>query len=103
MLFYSHSRYASLLFHRGSLFNHDCDPNARREILENPDFEDGSEVYKISLRITAVRTIQPEESITISYIDCEQTYETRQKILIDVFYFKCCCERCLKESSGSDK
>ncbi|KAI7859935.1 hypothetical protein BDC45DRAFT_495342 [Circinella umbellata] len=65
-----------------SLFNHSCRPNAA--VLF-----DGS-----LLVIKAIDTIEPNEEITIAYVDIAHSRTERQKILREKYFFKCTCERC---------
>ncbi|XP_070687221.1 histone-lysine N-methyltransferase SMYD3 isoform X1 [Pempheris klunzingeri] len=65
-----------------SLLNHDCGPNCVMVF----------EGTKLQLR--AVRDINPEEELTISYIETLSLTEDRQKQLGDQYHFTCHCQRC---------
>ncbi|KAI9266899.1 hypothetical protein BDA99DRAFT_506927 [Phascolomyces articulosus] len=65
-----------------SLFNHSCRPNAA--VLF-----DGA-----LLVIKAIDNIQPDEEITIAYVDIAHSRTARQKTLRDKYFFQCTCERC---------
>ncbi|XP_073320601.1 histone-lysine N-methyltransferase SMYD3 isoform X1 [Pagrus major] len=65
-----------------SLLNHDCRPNCVMVF----------EGTKLQLR--AVRDINPEEELTISYIETLSLTEDGQKQLEDQYHFTCRCQRC---------
>ncbi|XP_039985904.1 histone-lysine N-methyltransferase SMYD3 [Xiphias gladius] len=65
-----------------SLLNHDCRPNCVMVF----------EGTKLQLR--AVRVINPEEELTISYIETLSLTEDRQRQLEDQYHFTCHCQRC---------
>lgn len=65
-----------------SLLNHDCRPNCVMVF----------EGTKLQLR--AVRDINPEEELTISYIETLSLTEDRQRQLKDQYHFTCRCQRC---------
>ncbi|XP_022600145.1 histone-lysine N-methyltransferase SMYD3 [Seriola dumerili] len=65
-----------------SLLNHDCRPNCVMVF----------EGTKLQLR--AVRDINPEEELTISYIETLSLTEDRQRQLEDQYHFTCHCQRC---------
>ncbi|KAI8140884.1 hypothetical protein BJV82DRAFT_194136 [Fennellomyces sp. T-0311] len=66
----------------GSLFNHSCRPNAA--VLF-----DGA-----LLVIKAIDNIEPDEEVTIAYVDIAHSRQYRQKTLQEKYFFKCICERC---------
>lgn len=43
----------------------------------------------------ALRDIKKGEELTISYIDENLPYETRQRQLKELYYFECKCPKCL--------
>ncbi|KAL0094697.1 hypothetical protein J3Q64DRAFT_1829162 [Phycomyces blakesleeanus] len=55
------------------------------------------------MKISTVRAIEIDEALTISYIDATLPVSARRQLLLDEYYFKCQCERCIKESSGNKK
>uniref|UniRef100_A0A3Q3MRX9 [histone H3]-lysine(4) N-trimethyltransferase n=1 Tax=Mastacembelus armatus TaxID=205130 RepID=A0A3Q3MRX9_9TELE len=65
-----------------SLLNHDCRPNCVM-VFEGP-----------KLKLRAVRDINPEEELTISYIETLSLTEDRQKQLEDQYHFTCHCQQC---------
>lgn len=72
-----------------SLLNHDCRPNCVM-VFEG-----------IKLRLRAVRDINPEEELTISYIETLSLTEDRQRQLEDQYHFTCHCQRC--DSQDTDR
>ncbi|XP_076295395.1 SET and MYND domain containing, class 5 [Lasioglossum baleicum] len=78
-----------------SAINHSCIPNA---IVEFP-FSNNILVLK------AIRNIQPEEEICISYLDeCDQerSRHSRQKALRSLYLFVCHCDKCLSQADDPD-
>eukprot|EP01012_Entosiphon_sulcatum_P040985 TRINITY_DN54741_c0_g1_i1.p1 TRINITY_DN54741_c0_g1~~TRINITY_DN54741_c0_g1_i1.p1 ORF type:complete len:292 (+),score=20.41 TRINITY_DN54741_c0_g1_i1:59-934(+) len=75
---------------RASGFNHSCDPNCR--MTPGPEG---------SLVVRTLRDVQPEEELTISYVDLQtpeyNDAEARREHLLDTFRFACCCPRCVRE------
>uniref|UniRef100_A0A7N6FHJ4 [histone H3]-lysine(4) N-trimethyltransferase n=1 Tax=Anabas testudineus TaxID=64144 RepID=A0A7N6FHJ4_ANATE len=65
-----------------SLLNHDCRPNCVMVF----------EGAKLQLR--AIRDINPEEELSISYIETLSLTEDRQRQLEDQYHFTCHCQRC---------
>ncbi|XP_028257746.1 histone-lysine N-methyltransferase SMYD3 isoform X2 [Parambassis ranga] len=65
-----------------SLLNHDCRPNCVMVF----------EGTKLQLR--AVRDVNPEEELTISYIETLSLTEDRRRQLEDQYHFTCHCQRC---------
>ncbi|XP_030580200.1 histone-lysine N-methyltransferase SMYD3 isoform X1 [Archocentrus centrarchus] len=65
-----------------SLLNHDCRPNCVMV------FE------RTKLQLRAVRDINPEEELTISYIETLSLTEDRQRQLEEQYHFTCHCQRC---------
>ncbi|KAM7406302.1 hypothetical protein PAMP_000688 [Pampus punctatissimus] len=72
-----------------SLLNHDCRPNCVMVF----------EGTKLQLR--AVRDINPEEELTISYVETLSLTEDRQRQLEDQYHFTCHCQRC--DSPDTDR
>ncbi|KAI1895859.1 hypothetical protein AGOR_G00111100 [Albula goreensis] len=73
-----------------SLLNHACRPNCVM-VFEGR-----------TLRLRAVRDIQPLEELTISYTDVMTPSKERRKQLQDQYYFLCQCERCTTADQDSD-
>ncbi|KAM8894816.1 histone-lysine N-methyltransferase SMYD3 isoform 1-T1 [Spinachia spinachia] len=65
-----------------SLLNHDCRPNCVTVFV-------GTE-----LQLRAVRDIDPEEELTISYIETLSSTEERRRQLEDQYHFTCRCQHC---------
>uniref|UniRef100_A0A8C4DLR6 [histone H3]-lysine(4) N-trimethyltransferase n=1 Tax=Dicentrarchus labrax TaxID=13489 RepID=A0A8C4DLR6_DICLA len=72
-----------------SLLNHDCRPNCVMVF----------EGTKLQLR--AVQDINPEEELTISYIETLSLTEDRQRQLEDQYHFTCHCQNC--DSQDKDR
>ncbi|KAI9028342.1 hypothetical protein CLU79DRAFT_562493 [Phycomyces nitens] len=53
------------------------------------------------MKISAVRAIEVDEALMISYIDNTLPVSARQQLLLDEYYFKCQCQRCIKELLGN--
>ncbi len=62
--------------------NHSCDPNAV-VVFDGP-----------SLSFRALGKIAKEEEITISYVDCTNPYQQRQRELSERYFFTCACSKC---------
>lgn len=78
------------LYSLQSKINHSCSPNA--EIR----FPFSNHI----LQVVALRTIQEDEEICISYFDeCQirRSRYSRQKYLQDYYLFRCECEKCLEQ------
>ncbi|KAK2738631.1 hypothetical protein FQN57_006949 [Myotisia sp. PD_48] len=63
--------------------NHSCDPNAV------VGFDAGAVILR------AVRNIEKDEQVYISYVDSTNPFETRQKELSERYFFQCKCSKCL--------
>lgn len=77
------------VFVKISRINHSCKPNSYY------NFYDGT------MNVFAAREIEPNEELTISYLDDFQTKEERQKHLRDNYGFECHCELCSRNTSDS--
>ncbi|XP_078053469.1 SET and MYND domain containing, class 5 [Augochlora pura] len=78
-----------------SAINHSCVPNA---IVEFP-YSNNVLVLK------AIRDIQPEEEICISYLDecdLERSRHSRQEALRSLYLFICRCDKCLSQANDPD-
>ncbi|CAK9794697.1 Histone-lysine N-trimethyltransferase SMYD5 [Anthophora plagiata] len=78
-----------------SAVNHSCVPNA---IVEFP-YSNNVLVLK------AIRDIQPEEEICISYLDecfLERSRHSRQEALSSSYLFHCYCDKCLSQANDPD-
>ncbi|XP_040020831.2 histone-lysine N-methyltransferase SMYD3 isoform X2 [Gasterosteus aculeatus] len=65
-----------------SLLNHDCWPNCVMVFVGT------------KLQLRAVRDINPEEELTISYIETLSSTEERRRQLEDQYHFTCRCQHC---------
>ncbi|KAK5873796.1 hypothetical protein PBY51_018802 [Eleginops maclovinus] len=65
-----------------SLLNHDCRPNCVMVFVGT------------NLHVRAVRDINPEEELTISYIETLSLTEDRRRQLEDQYHFTCHCQLC---------
>lgn len=77
------------LFPEIAMLNHDCRPNAAYFWDEET----------MTHHVHAMRTIQPGEEITISYIDSERNRAHRMKRLEKSWGFKCSCSACTAHPS----
>lgn len=83
------------LYVKQSKFNHSCEPNAQI-LFPSSDF---------TLNVIALRDINPEEEICISYIDecmLSRSRHSRQKYLRENYLFQCECEKCESQSNDPD-
>ncbi|ESO97001.1 hypothetical protein LOTGIDRAFT_231752 [Lottia gigantea] len=83
------------LYELTSSCNHSCDPNAGITFPHNNHV----------LTLVALKPIQPEEEIYISYIsECEmsRSRHSRQKILRENYLFTCRCRKCDFEADEPD-
>jgi SET domain-containing protein len=77
------------LFKSASFLNHSCKPNAYRSFFR----EDSSVLF-----VKAVRDIDLDEEVTVSYVNSLFDFEARQEALRELYQFECKCERCIFES-----
>lgn len=78
----------SAIYLVSSLFNHSCTPNVE------PSFPYNNHIIEMK----ALRDIQKNEHLCISYIDSVNlSYEDRQQKLFHGYGFQCQCEKCLEE------
>lgn len=85
----SESGNGSAVYLLSSLFNHSCSPNVE------PVFPHNNHIVEMR----ALRDIEKNEHLSISYIDSNLSYEERQHKLLHGYGFQCRCEKCLEESS----
>ncbi|KAH6629093.1 hypothetical protein C7974DRAFT_311449 [Boeremia exigua] len=72
-----------------AMMNHDCRPNSAYFWDEET----------LTHHVHAMRTIQPGEEITISYVDSERNREHRMRRLENSWGFKCSCSACTAHPS----
>jgi len=78
----------SAVYLLSSLFNHSCSPNVE------PVFPHNNHI----IAFKALRDIQKNEQLTISYIDSiNLSYQERQHSLLHGYGFQCQCEKCLED------
>ncbi|KAL1506485.1 hypothetical protein ABEB36_005844 [Hypothenemus hampei] len=83
------------LYLKQSCINHSCDPNAEIKFLHNNS----------RLFLVALKDIQPDEEILISYLgECEinRSRHSRRKLLMENYIFACECSKCLEEIDQLD-
>ncbi|KAI9291723.1 SET domain-containing protein [Neoconidiobolus thromboides FSU 785] len=73
-----------------SLINHSCINNTTVGFMGT------------RLVLKALKDIQPEEEITISYLEPGLPYSIRKSRLLDNFYFECKCNLCLEDQKRKD-
>ena len=76
------------LYIEASVLNHSCDPNA------------ATVYFGSTLVLKAIKPIEANDEITISYLDLSLDRNRRQSALKKYFYFDCRCSRC--ETNESD-
>ncbi|KAL6080447.1 Histone-lysine N-trimethyltransferase SMYD5 [Balamuthia mandrillaris] len=87
--------YAFGSYPSASYFNHSCNANACR--IQGHIYDKRDEILPYAyacLRFVALRDIQPEEEITISYLNPTLPLEARRSYLSTLYFFKCDCELC---------
>ncbi|KAJ1994411.1 hypothetical protein GGI25_004430 [Coemansia spiralis] len=77
-----------------SCFNHNCDPNC---VVVHPN--NGN--YRAIIQ--TLRPIKAGEEMTITYVNPRGSVGERQQVLRDWYMFDCRCDRCVKESSQTNK
>ncbi|KAJ8552593.1 hypothetical protein ON010_g9954 [Phytophthora cinnamomi] len=76
------------LFPEGALFNHDCDPNCVVSFK-------GRE-----MQVHAVKDVEVDEELTVSYVELFQSTRARRKELKESYFFDCECKRCQAAMQG---
>jgi SET domain len=76
------------MFSTHACFNHSCRPNARA-------VGSSRDTRGVRMKVVAMRRIEPDEQLTISYIDESLPTSARQKHLQVSYGFVCRCEKCL--------
>lgn len=83
------------LYQLQSACNHSCVPNAEINFLHGNH----------ALTLTALRDIEAEEEICISYLDecdVDRSRHSRQKLLRENYLFMCSCPKCLSQVDDPD-
>uniref|UniRef100_A0A6F9DU65 [histone H3]-lysine(4) N-trimethyltransferase n=1 Tax=Phallusia mammillata TaxID=59560 RepID=A0A6F9DU65_9ASCI len=73
-----------------SLLNHDCNPNC---VATNNG---------VNLELRALRPIEKDEELCISYVDSMETREDRREKLSSQYYFDCECNLCFNGGESED-
>ncbi|EXJ55370.1 hypothetical protein A1O7_08297 [Cladophialophora yegresii CBS 114405] len=81
------------VFPESSRFNHACAPNAQYFLSSD----------LLTHYVHAVRPIDEDEELTISYAPPLRLHADRQQYFENTFQFTCSCPRCAPESHGSHK
>ncbi|XP_070210003.1 histone-lysine N-trimethyltransferase SMYD5-like isoform X2 [Littorina saxatilis] len=84
------------LFELQSTCNHSCTPNAEINFLHGDH----------TLTLMALKDIEPDEEICISYLDecsLERSRHSRQNILRENYLFNCSCQLCLEQADEPDE
>jgi lysine-specific demethylase 8 len=74
--------------------NHSCNPNC--VILYKS--RGWGRFHPLVAYCIALKDIEPDEELTIAYIQTDESYESRQKALAN-YGFECSCPRCLREKA----
>ncbi|XP_076250614.1 SET and MYND domain containing, class 5 isoform X1 [Rhynchophorus ferrugineus] len=83
------------LYKLQSCANHSCEPNAEIQFLHNNS----------KLSLIALKDIEPDEEICISYLDecnIERSRHSRRKTLMENYLFACECPKCLSQIEDPD-
>ncbi|KAJ3678191.1 hypothetical protein LUZ60_001994 [Juncus effusus] len=84
---------ASGIYMLASRFNHDCLPNACRfDYFDDPNRENNTDII-----IRALHEIPEGKEVCVSYFRVNKGYKERQSKLMEIYGFKCECERCRHE------
>lgn len=75
--------------------NHSCDPNIMVVYRRLPGW---GRHFPLTAFCVAIRDIQEDEELTISYIDANEPFEQRTKALSS-YGFSCHCSRCAKDAA----
>ncbi|KAI0795428.1 SET domain-containing protein [Abortiporus biennis] len=74
-----------------ALANHSCNPNAVFVFPRTPNTPASQEPQ---MQLVAIKDIQPDEEIFVSYIDTTMPRELRRKELKETYNFDCACTLC---------
>lgn len=88
---------AYAVYHRASLFNHDCLPNACHF-----DYPDRPGPGNTDIVVRALHDITEGREVCISYFAANWRYADRQRRLLEDYGFQCVCDRCQVESRWKD-
>lgn len=84
---------------KSALLNHSCDPNAFVRFDAPPTSSSQSFPPYGSISIHALRPIEKNEEVTISYVDTTFPYQQRQQELKSRYFFTCTCNLCAQGQS----
>ena len=76
---------------QGALLNHSCEPNA---VVVFPTAGSNSPPTRCKLHVIALRHIESDEEITISYVDIAEKTAERQRTLSERYLIDCMCGLC---------
>ncbi|KAK6382733.1 hypothetical protein LTS17_003402 [Exophiala oligosperma] len=85
---------------RTSMFNHSCAPNAYVRFDVSQSESSGASNYQ-SISVHALRPLDKDEEITLSYVDGKNSFEARQQELKERYFFTCACTRCMSEQNAT--
>lgn len=83
------------IYHKTSIFSHDCLPNA----LSSFDYVDSASDGNTDIIIRTIHDVPEGREVCLSYSPLIMTYPSRRKRLLEDYGFKCDCDRCKVESS----
>jgi hypothetical protein len=66
-------------------------------VIDQNEADDCYGEANVGVRVEAARTIEPNEMITIQYVDVSAPVKERRLELKELFYFDCSCSKCLSE------
>ncbi|PWN52956.1 SET domain-containing protein [Violaceomyces palustris] len=93
----------SCLHPASALINHSCWPNV---VVVFPFGGGGTKTQSSQpMHVIAIRDIHPGEEILTAYVDIADTFETRQRLLKERYFFSCDCQVCKlskKQAGPSD-
>ena len=81
--------------------NHSCKPNVYVVYNKSKDKKGWGCKYPLMLQCIALRDIEPDEELCISYIDQELSYEERVSELNN-YHFSCTCVKCIEDKSNGN-
>lgn len=84
------------------MFNHSCAPNAYvRFDVSQSESEPRASNYQ-SISVHALRPLDKDEEITLSYVDGKYSFEQRQRELKERYFFTCACKLCMSEQNATE-
>ena len=80
------------IFPDAVFFNHSCNPSVGH--VPRPFAGTGT-----AMLFYALKDVQAGEEVSISYLSSGNSVKQRRKLLKDIFFFNCVCDKCLAEES----